>query len=127
VLDNGDVRGALLGDHVHQEALAIACDRVLLLRQPGSGEARREQWDWRANVERCRISRLADGYYHQLAVGRDVKKLLPVPAPAWLAPACDRDSACTPRSREGPHVDLQPPRFVRAISDPPPVGGKLAF
>src|SRR5262249_49115058 len=109
-----------------EETLAIFGDGVPI---PGAwevaGDAQVEQRfgdGWlKARTVRDHIHR------HQLLVRRDVEQLLPVAPPPGLRPAVRGDRPLPAPVGKAPHIDLPPPRLVRAVGDPFPVWRELTM
>src|SRR5262249_57783778 len=64
---------------------------------------------------------------HHLLVRRDVDHLLPVAPPPGLRPAVRGDRPLPAPVGKAPHIDLPPPRLVRAVGDPFPVWRELTM
>src|SRR5262249_58468793 len=64
---------------------------------------------------------------NRLLAGRDVDHPLPAAPPPGLPPAVRGDRPLPAPVGKAPHIDLPPPRLVRAIGDPFPVRRELTM
>src|SRR5262249_716550 len=84
-----------------------------------SPSAELEERDRRAHLKAITVS-----YWrrHQLSVRRVVKQFPPVLSPAWPAAPASRDLPLAAAIGEALHPDFIPPRLIRDVGQPPPIG-----